>query len=328
MRVLVTGAAGFIGSHVVDALLADGHAVHALDRTFAAAPPWPEAVRRFEGDVTVPADVAPAVAGCDAVVHLAARVGDWGPDAAYEHVNVDGTRIVLAAAREAGARRFVLVSSVAVHRYRGFRDGDESLPRDSDENAYARSKIAAEDVVRAEAGPLEWTIVRPGVFPYGPRDRTSFAPLAEVLETGWMAVVGGGHAVITTAYVEDLARGLVLATTHPAAAGEVFVLGDDPPIAWRTLLGLFAEALGVRPPRLSVPFPLAWVAATGFEAAWRLVGRTSAPPLTRYRVLVAGRDLGFRSAKAARLLGFAPTVSRAEGIRRTVAWYRASTATR
>jgi nucleoside-diphosphate-sugar epimerase len=319
VRVLVTGAGGFIGSHVCEELIRAGHAVRGLDRAFAAAP---AGIETALGDVTRAADCRAAVAGCEAVCHLAARVGDYGPAAEYVRVNVGGTATLLAAARAAGARRFVLVSSLAVHHYRGLRDADETAPRDGRLNAYCRSKVLAEDALTRGARGLEWVIVRPGVFPFGPRDRTTFVHLARALERGRAGYVGGGAAVVTTAYVENLALGLRLALEHPRAAGEAFVIGDPAPVTWRDLFSRFARALGVAPPRLSVPLAVAWPLAAALEGVWTLAGARAAPPLTRYRVVLAARDCSFTSAKAARLLGYAPRVGLDEAIRRTVAWYR------
>jgi nucleoside-diphosphate-sugar epimerase len=318
MRVLVTGAAGFIGSHLVDALASAGLEVQALD--LRGAP--------IAGDVTRADDCRAAVAGCDAVCHLAARVGDWGPAAEYERVNVGGTRALLDAARAAGVRRFVLVSSVAVHHYRGLRRADEETPRDGRINAYCRSKIAAEDLLRAEAGALEWTIVRPGVFPFGPRDRTSFVHLARAIERRRMGLVAGGRALITTAYVENLVEGLRLCLTHPRAARETFVIGDEGELSWRELLALFARELGAPAPRRSLPLALAYAVAWAWEAIYRLLRVRRPPLLTRYRALLAGRDCHFVSDKARALLGYRPRVCLEEAVRRTVAWYRGELAGR
>jgi 2-alkyl-3-oxoalkanoate reductase len=332
MRILVTGAGGFIGSHVVDELVAHGHEVRAMDLRFgapAAVPPAasndhaaPPAVERVTGDVTRAEDARRFVDGCEVVCHLAAKVGDWGPDAEYQRVNVAGTATLLGAARDAGCRRFLLYSSVSVHHYRGLRDADETAPRDGHLNAYVRSKVAAEEVVRAAGDGIEWVILRPGVFPFGPRDRTSFIHLARAIERGSIGYVAGGDALLTTAYAENLAAGTRLCLEHPAAASEDFVIGDDEPITWRDLFTRFARALGVEPPRLNVPLWVAYPLAAALEGAWLLARAKEPPLLTRYRILVSGRDCSFRSAKARRLIGYAPAVGLDEGIRRTVAWYR------
>ena len=324
MKALVTGAAGFIGSHVVDELVQAGHEVRAMDLSWAQDMEHPdERIERISGDVTDPEACASAAAGCDGIIHLAAVVADWGPSSEFFRVNVGGTRTLVRAARQAGVRRFVLTSSVGVHRYRGFRDADESLPRDANVNAYCRSKIAAEDVVREQSGGMEWTIVRPGTFPFGPRDRQAFYSMAQAIESRRLGYISRGRSLITTGFVGNLALGMRLALDQPAAAGEVFVIGDDWRGTWRELFTRIAEELEAKSPRLSLPFRLAYAVAWLWEGLHRLLRVKSAPLLTRYRVLVAGRDCHFVSDKARRLLGYEPKVGMDEAIRRSVAWYRA-----
>jgi nucleoside-diphosphate-sugar epimerase len=324
MKALVTGAAGFIGSHVVDELVWAGHDVRAMDLAWAQDTQHSDArVERISGDVTDPEACARAVAGCDGVIHLAAVVADWGPSSEFFRVNVGGTQALVCAARQAGVRRFVLTSSVGVHRYRGFRDADETLPRDANINAYCRSKIAAEDVVREQSGEMEWTIVRPGTFPFGPRDRQAFYSMARAIERRRAGYINRGRSLITTVFVENLALGMRLALEQPAAAGAVFVIGDEWRGTWRELFTRIAEELDTNPPRLSLPLCLAYAVAWLWEGLYRLLRVGSAPLLTRYRVLVAGRDCHFVSDKARRLIGYQPKVAMDEAIRRSVAWYRA-----
>jgi nucleoside-diphosphate-sugar epimerase len=324
MKALVTGAAGFIGSHVVEELVRAGHEVRAMDLAWAQSAEQSDGrVERISGDVTDPEACAGAVAGCDGVIHLAAVVADWGPSSEFFRVNVGGTRELVRAARQAGVGRFVLTSSVGVHRYRGFRDADETLPRDATINAYCRSKIAAEDVVREQSGEMEWTIVRPGTFPFGPRDRQAFYSMAQAIERRRAGYINRGRSLITTVFVENLALGMRLALEQLAAAGAVFVIGDDWRGTWRELFTRIAEELGASPPRLSLPLRLAYAVAWLWEGLYRLLRVRSAPLLTRYRVLVAGRDCHFVSDKARRLIGYQPKVGMDEAIRRSVAWYRA-----
>jgi nucleoside-diphosphate-sugar epimerase len=321
MRVLITGVSGFIGSALCEELVRHGHTVRGLD----LSPPPADLkgpLELIQGDVTDADTCARAVEGCDAICHLAARVGDWGPERSYFAVNVGGTSTLLAAARRAQLQRFVLVSSLAVHHYGGHLEADETAPRDATINAYARSKIVAEDTVRQEAGSVEWVIVRPGVFPFGPRDRTTFVHLAAAAERGLLGTVNGGVALVTTAYVENLAQGLRLALEHPRAADEVFVIGDPQPVPWRELFERLATTLGAPPPRLNLPELLAYPLAGGLELGYRALGLHRPPPLTRYRALLAARDCHFVSDKATRLLGYTPTVCLDEALARSVAWYR------
>ena len=325
MRILVTGANGFLGSHVVRKLLAQGHETRAFvlqgtPTTSIDHLPAPIVA----GDLTGPQNLAPAVEGVDAIIHLAALPRDWGPWEVFRRVNVKGTARLLRAARKAGVGRFVLVSSVAVHAYRDFEDAGEDTPRDGYDLPYGRSKILAEDLVRAahESGDIEGVVARPGLMPYGPRDRAAFVPLAQALEKGTLPLINGGRARFTTSYAGNLADGLVLAAQHPVAAGNTYLLTDDPPVSWRDFLTAAATALGCRPPRFSLPGWLVAGLGALFEDVCKRLPSTPEPPLTRYRADVVRRNLVFRSDRARDELGYTPEVSLEEGLRRTVDWYR------
>lgn len=323
MRVLVTGGNGFIGSHVVRRLRAAGHDVRVLAQPGTSLRTVQDTgANVLWGDLRVPASLLAAVDGIEVVCHLAARVGDHGPASEYFDVNTVGTRRLVAAAKQAGVRRVVLVSTLAVHRLRGrgIPDGDENRSRDHVAMPYALSKILAEDeVMRAHAaGHVEGVVVRPGLFPFGPNDRTSFLPLVRNLDR--YAHVGGGRAVFCTAYAENLAHGIALAAEHPAAAGRVYVVADDERPTWREFMDLLCDLLGRPRIRRNIPLGLALALAGASEAWAALTGRP--PLLTRYRVRVAGLDCWFSSRRAREELGYVPLVDLGEGLRRTVAWVR------
>ncbi len=319
-RVLITGARGFIGHHLVAGFRGLGWFVRAMDLVPPGSSEPPDAgVEEVVGDVTSPEDCEAAVRGMDLVVHLAATVRDWGPRERFVSVNREGTGNMVRAARSAGVGRFVLVSSVAVHHYRGIVHGTEDLPLDSTMNWYSRSKIQAERIVTKEAGSMDWVVVRPGTVPFGPGDHGATRPLLQAIEAGGLVLVSGGRGLMTTAYVENLVHGLLLAATHRDASRETFVIGDPWTLTWRGFFEVLATGLGVRPPWVSVPLPAAWVTA-GLSELMASVTRGE-PRITRYRVLLAGRDCHFVSSKAARLLGYRPRVGLAGAVHRTVRWY-------
>jgi nucleoside-diphosphate-sugar epimerase len=135
--------------------------------------------------------------------------------------------------------------------------------------------------------------------------------------------VGGGKARVCTVYVDNLVEGLYVAATRQVAEGQTYIIADDGDPTWRELMGHFADALGTRAPRLSIPTPLARMAGGLVEgfcwlSRWRL-----APPITRYRVAIVARDCHFSNAKAKAQLDWTPRVSFEEGIERTVDWYLA-----
>ena len=321
----VTGANGFIGSALtrrlcaagwnVKAFVLEGTAVDSIAATGATI---------ISGDITRPDTIVAAIKGADCVFHLAAIASDWGPFALHDRVNHIGTRNVLEAAAGAGVKRFVHTSSLAVHRYRPYFGADETAPRDAVRYAYALTKRLAEDAVTAAgaAGRIETVIIRPAIMPYGPGDPINFRKVIEAVEKGFFGYIGGGRQRMSVVYVDDLCDGMILAAESPRARGEVFNIADETPRTWREVAETIAHELGVKPPWVSIPYPLAKTIAEIMEACARLLRSQLAPPLTAYRIDVAHCDLFFTSAKAKAILGFSTKVELAQGIKRSIAWYR------
>lgn len=325
MRVLVTGAHGFMGSHLVTKLSQEGHLVRALvspwgDAGVLAALPNVDIVR---ADITDEAQLKSVFEGCELVYHAAARVADYGPDALFTKVNVAGTRHVLRGSSLAGVKRLVLLSSVAVHAYSGFRNADpRTQPRDGSVNAYARSKIAAEDLLQEAA--LETVVVRPGLWPFGPRD-PNFAKVVAALSAGQLPLVDGGRAVINTAYIENLVDGLLLAGSQETAAGKVYVIADAGAPSWRELFGEISKQLGVNPPKVNLPGRAAEAIGAASEQLYAKLAPQQEPPLTRYRGTLMRRDVHFSLLHSERELGYSPKVPWQEGVRRTLGVLKRST---
>ena len=324
MKVLVTGAHGFIGSHLVEKLVAEGASVRALVSPWGtlenlAALQDPDVRDRVEvvrADIGEPESLRGVCEGVELVYHAAARVADHGPAAAFWRVNVGGTKNLVLEAERAKVARFVLVSSVAVHRYTGFQDADpRTLPLNGSLNAYARSKVAAETVLGA--AQLETVIVRPGLWPFGARD-PNFRRLAAALCKGRLPLIDGGRAVINTAYSENLIDGLWLAGTVPQAAGNAYVVADAGAPNWRDVFTELARLLGAPAPRLSLPGWFAEPLGETVERAYALTAPEADPPLTRYRGALMRRNVHF-SPSPARDLGYTPAVSWQEGLARTAA---------
>jgi nucleoside-diphosphate-sugar epimerase len=325
MRVAVSGANGFIGSHLSAELVRRGHRVRSI-----VQPGTPlQNIRGLDvelatADLRDPTSLRRAVAGMDVVYHLAAFVQDYGPRQTFEEINVRGTERLVEAAVQQGVRRVVFMSSLAVHAYRGHSEGDEQTPRDQDVFEYGRSKRRGEEILEKAWSDrrIETVIVRPGLFPFGPRDRAGFARIAAALETGRFAIVNGGKAVVCTAYVENLAEGVALAGEHPSAAGRVYILSDGRRITWRQILESLSQALECRCTFTDFPSSIVYPVAVLWEGLNGLFFPGRDPTLTRYRVAVAARDLFFHAARARRDLGWTPRVTFEEAIARSVAWYR------
>ena len=324
MTVLVTGGAGFLGSHLVELLLQDGESPRVLvrpgeDVTALAA----DEVDIRWGDLTDPAALASATHGVDRVLHCAARTGPWGPAGEYERVNVLGLETLVRTALAAGVRRLVHVSSITVHGNDVRGAADETAALREEPNPYSRSKVAGERLlermIQEEAAPV--TIVRPGWI-YGPRDRASFARLTDMIATGRMVVVGAGDNHLPLIYVRDVARGILIAGESEQALGRPYVRVNDEHVTQWEFLGAIAAELGVPAPKRHLPYRLALTAGATAEALGRLARRREPPPVMRYGLQLLGGENRFDMTRAREELGFDPLVDLAEGVRRAVAWYR------
>ena len=325
MHALVTGGGGFIGAALVRALLAQGHAVRSMDladggRGRLAGLP----VEHVVGSLLDGRALADAVRGVEVVFHLAALASDWGPRDRFFEVNAEGTRRALEAARAAGVRRLVHMSTLAVHRFSGHLEADEGVPADEADFAYGASKVEAERHAREAMarGGLEVTVIRPGLAIFGPGDTTAFARMAPLLSRGLWVHADGGRSLLCYSYVENLVAGMILAAGSPAAVGQTLILTDDVKLSWRELLGEVMRAFGARDRSLSVPAVALRASAEVLERAFLGLGIASAPPVTRYRAALVSRDCHFSCARARSLVGYRPEVPFEEGIRRTVDWYR------
>lgn len=315
----MTGATGYTGGHLVDALLARGHEVSALARPTSAGRVRGE-VRLVEGDVLDARALASLVSGAQAVVHLAAVYRTAGhPDAYYRDVNVRGTELLLEAAAEAGVARFVHTSTVGVHGHVANPPADESAP-------YAPGDVYQATKAEAEALALQFhrkrglpvAVVRPGAI-YGPRE-TRLLKLFRAIAGGRYAVLGSGKTFYHPVYVDDLVQGLLLALERPQAVGEAFLIAGPRYVTQDELAALIARATGGRVLPFHVPVgPLLAVAAL-VESVCVPLGID--PPLHRRRVEFWVKSRAFSTAKARRLLGYEPRVDLEEGFARTVASYR------
>jgi nucleoside-diphosphate-sugar epimerase len=324
MTILVTGAAGLLGSHLVDLLIERSEHVRALARpgedvTRLGA----HGVEIHRGDLGDRASLKDAVAGVTRVLNCAARTGPWGPEAEYEAANVRGLGDLIELAMAAGVQRIVHVSSITVHGNDVGGSADETAPLRVEPNPYSRTKVAGEQLietlVRERGAPV--VVVRPGWI-YGPRDVASFARFARMIEQGGMVVIGGGNNTIPLVYVRDVASGILRASEAPHAVGRAYLLVNDERVTQYAYLSEIARQLSVMPPARHIPYRLAVALGATAETVYRLAKRTSAPPLMRYGVQLWGGENRFVIRRVHEELGFVPQVSMREGVARTIAWYQ------
>ncbi len=325
MKVFVTGANGFIGSNLVKKIIQSGHSVKALVLPGTSIDNIKSTgCEIIYGNMLDVHQFENSLEGIDIIFHLAARVSDWGRWKDFYKLNVSATKDLINSAIKHEVKRFVFVSSLAIHKPTGYRNGDENAPRNNTDFPYALSKIMIEDFLDEcyIKRVIEPVIIRPGVFPFGPEDYTSFSKIADAMRRGLFGYVNGGKALLCTAYVENLVDGMILAGMKEIARGQKYIIGDNVKITWRELIELFAKELKVKPPRIDIPYFVAKIAAGTMEGIFRLLMIKSPPPLTDYRVSLVAKDFYFNSEKAMKELGYKPSISIEDGVRRTVRWYR------
>jgi nucleoside-diphosphate-sugar epimerase len=312
MRVLVTGATGFVGRAVVAQLVArGGYDVLALTRR-STTRPVPGARYLSGGDLTTQRHWQPMLAGVNVLIHTAARVhilNDRTVDslAEFERINVDGTLKLAREAASTGVQRFIFLSSIGVngvqtHAGAAFSEADPPNPH----NVYARSKLDAENGLRqlAEQTGLEVVIIRPPLV-YGPGVKANFADLMRAVQRGWPLPLGSVNNRRSLVALDNLVDFIVVCMSHPLAANQTFLVSDGHDVSTVELVQRLARTAGVRP--LLYPIPL-WALRAGAA----LLGRSN--DLQR----LCG-NLQVNISKARSLLGWAPPISLEEGLGRAIA---------
>ncbi|MCH8080771.1 MAG: NAD-dependent epimerase/dehydratase family protein [Proteobacteria bacterium] len=325
MKVLVTGANGFIGSNLCKHLIRDRHSVAGLvrpsgERTFLEGLE-PLAIK--QGDITEPESLKNTMAEVSIVYNVAGYSSDWGPWATFRRVNVEGVRNVMEAAREAGVKRVVHISSVSVYGFPGKTNVAEDTPfTPRPDDPYITTKAEGERLAMSYNGKgLEVAVIRPAGV-YGPNDRTTTLQLAPVLLAGKFAHVDGGRHIMAPVYIDNLVQIIRRAGESAGAPGQAFNAVDDDMVTWREFIEWMCTDLACPTPRLSVPGRLAWPLSVLVENITKAFGKKDSPLINKYRVRVVMRDSHYSTEKAKKLLGYRPRVSTREGMRRTISWYR------
>ena len=325
MKVLVTGASGFIGSHLVPALIENGYTPVAMVRRSSDTTKLDAlGVETRTGDLGDPESLREVVDGVDVVVHLAAYYKFYGEKEQYRKINVVGTLALAEAAKKAGVNHFIYCSSTeAIGPIKG--GGDEtSTPNPQYE--YGVSKITAEHGLYEMQGESPWvTVIRPsGVYGPGNIDDVSYWFVMSQAGGGVLSkfIVGSGMKRIQFVHVEDVVQGFMLALEKPdASKGETFIISENKAYTYKEVYGIIAELLNKQPPQLHIPPWLAKLSIAPVEYINKLTGHDDFMWHTATVDSVLS-DRCYSIDKAIKLLGYEPKYDLKTGLAETIEWYR------
>ncbi len=327
MRVLVTGAAGFLGGHLVDMLVERGDEVRTMVRPVEDVSRLRKlgGVEVVNGDLTDRESLKRAVQGVQRVYNVAAKTGPWGLEKDYTAVNVWGVADLVTASMDAGVQRIVHTSSITVygHHLHGIVTEDHAFH--AEDNPYSRTKIAGEklvaDLVKERGAPV--VIVRPAWI-YGPRDNASFGRFVTMVDSGKGFLIGSGKNIVPVVYVRDVAQSLIKAgDADDGVIGRAYTIADDRRVTQVEYLNTIADFLEVSPVSRKVPYFALYTAGRTAEMLWQAMGRrkSAPPPVTTYGVTLLGGNQEFSIEKARRELGYKPEFDVIRGVAEGVSWY-------
>lgn len=328
LKVVVTGATGLVGSHLVDYLVNKGYRVTALVHSRVKTQPflenWQHAnVEVVEADVCDKNACRSGLTGADIVVHAAGVVDPYGQRKAILAVNVGGTANMLALSRELGVKQFIYVSSLSV--ITGQSDQwavtEEATLKTCGE-PYADSKVKAEQLVMAGSGegPLAVTAVRPG-FIYGPRERSWLPRLIDSISKGKAALIDGGKKETNVIYVENLNKAIEATFLNPKANGSVYNLTDGGVTNKKQLFDAISDGLGLPRVTTEVPGAVARIFCETVSLVAPYLPSDAQRHLARYSrgaFRLVGVNQGFSIAKAERELDYVDRIPFSEGMAETL----------
>lgn len=300
MKILLTGATGFLGHHLVRHLLADGHELRCLVRSIARGLEIKQpGVELVGGSVTDGDAVRWAAKGVESVVHAAGQLGGWGHEGTFIQNNLRATEQIAAACRAEGIPSVVAVSSVAVYGRQPDRWLTEGAPVRPERDPYCRTKLAAEAVLRdlAETTTTSVTVVRPSII-FGAHDTHFSVPVVHQLRRRIVAVVGSRCHGLPLVYAGDVARFITLRVRNPQPGFHAFNLSSPECVTWSDVARCVAAHDGRAASLVHLPYGVAFTIGAVLEGLAKAVSADHAPLLTRFIAALLGRDYHYDSSLA------------------------------
>lgn len=320
MRVLVTGATGFLGGHLIEEMAKGPHVPVCAHRQGSDTSSIDRlGLEKVMFDLTDRGSMLRALKGVDAVVHLAAYYTFTGKKEMYDKVNVKGTGDLLEGCKEAGVKRFLYCSSTEAMGPIASPPGDEDSPLNP-QYEYGRSKAKAEELVRSSG--LDWTILRPSGI-YGPSNVDDVAYYFITSFKGFASkfIIGSGKNYIQFVHVKDVVQGFLKALDRPESIGGVYIITQAKPYTYEEVYRVLANIFQQKEPRWRISKPLAKLMMLPIEGFSSLIGRENFL-YRRETVESVTSDRAFVIDRARRDLGYEPVYDLPEGMAETVAWYR------
>ena len=323
MKVLVTGATGFLGKYVVKELVAEGYFVRAFGRNEAVGQSLvSDKVEFYKGDLSSKQAVEEACKGVEMVVHAGALSTVWGPWESFYQANVLGTQHILEACRTNKISRLVYVSSPSI--YAAPKDQidikEEDAPAENHLNNYIKSKLLSEKLFPAYPD-VPSIILRPrGLFGIG--DTSILPRVLKLSQKIGIPLIKEGKQLMDMTCVENVALAIALALNADRAEGQVYNITNGEPRAFKDLIEETLRGLGYSITYRKVPAPLLSVIASSLEFLYNILKLKGEPALTRYTYYLLRYSQTLDISKAERDLGYRPQISISEGIEQYVKDYR------
>lgn len=322
LSALVTGGSGFIGGRLAERLaIEEAVRVRAMVRNLKKAERLGNLpLEIVQADLLDPHSLREAVRDCDLVFHCAAIVRETGDRKVFYQTNVEGTKNILKASIEAGIKKLIHFSSVAVYGMNPPSQVDETTPYQPCGNLYCDTKIAAEKAVWAayHENKISAVVIQPANV-YGPNSNPWTVRPVKLIQSDQMILINGGTGLCNYVYIDNLIDATLAATRSDISVGQAYLISDGHPVTWKEFFGYYAQ-MARKPSLRSVPGWLGNILALGMELSSKFSGKP--PKISREAIRYLTRQSRFSIEKAKRDLGYQPRFSLEEGMKRTEQWLR------